>query len=94
MLGVKGRSMMGEDGILDGDQIIVVPYPEPKGEGEIVVAAVNGEETVKRLWRQGNTWRLQPSNPEFEEIPLKEGDRITGRVIGVVRWSIKPARDG
>ncbi len=58
MLGVKGRSMMGEDGILDGDQIIVVPYPEPKGEGEIVVAAVNGEETVKRLWRQGDTWRL------------------------------------
>lgn len=96
MLGVTGRSMMGEDGILDGDQIIVVPYPNPRGEGEMVVATVDGDETVKRLWRDGDTWRLQPSNPEFEAIILREGDQfsITGRVVGVVRWQIKPGRRG
>lgn len=92
MLGVIGNSMTGDDGILNGDQLIVVPYVDLKGNGEIVVATVDGEETVKRLWRDGDQWRLQPSNPEFDDIPLGDGDRVTGLVVGLVRWNIKPAR--
>lgn len=94
ILQVKGDSMMGEDGILDGDQIVVVPYPDPKGDGEMVVATVDGGETVKRLWREGDSWRLQPSNPDFAPTVLQAEDEfyVSWRVVCVLRWHVKPGR--
>jgi DNA polymerase V len=89
---VQGDSMTGEDGILEGDQIVVVPYPDPRGEGEMVVATVQGGETVKRLWREGDSWVLHPSNPAYNVITLQETDSIAGRVVGVLRWHIRPGR--
>lgn len=89
-LNVVGDSMVG-DGILDGDQVLVVPYSKPIGDGEIVVALVDGDATVKRLTRDGQAYWLHPSNPDFEPKKYVSGDDfyIQGRVIGVVRWSIK-----
>jgi SOS-response transcriptional repressor LexA len=90
--GVRGDSMTGEDAILDGDQIIVVPYPNPKGDGEMVVATVQEGETVKRLWRDGDNWQLHASNPAYSVITLQETSAIRGLVVGVLRWRIKPGR--
>jgi repressor LexA len=89
-LNVVGDSMVG-DGILDGDQVLVVPYSKPMGDGEVVVALVDGDATVKRLTRDGQAYWLHPSNPDFEPKKYVSGDDfyIQGRVIGVVRWSIK-----
>lgn len=72
MMSVEGDSMVNA-GIQDGDLLIVdraVP-PEP---GRIVIAAVNGELTVKRLifW-QGGYW-LQPENPAYRAMPLDESN--------------------
>jgi repressor LexA len=90
VLNVVGDSMIG-DGILDGDQVLVVPYPVPKGNGEMVVALVNGDATIKRLSREGQTYWLHPSNPEFESknYSAKDDFHIQGRVVGVVRWQVK-----
>lgn len=90
VLNVVGDSMMG-DGVLDGDQVLVVPYPDPKGNGEMVVALVNGDATVKRLSRDGQTYWLHPSNPDYESKNYTADDDlyVQGRVVGVVRWQIK-----
>jgi repressor LexA len=89
-LNVRGDSMTG-DGVLDGDYVVVVPYPEPKGNGEIVVALIDGDATVKRLTRDDDTYWLHPSNPEFESKNYTKDDNllIQGRVVGVVRLTIK-----
>jgi len=90
ILDVVGDSMTG-DGVLDGDQVLVVPYPDPKGKGEMVTAIIDDAATVKRLWRDGDGYSLVPSNPDFEAIPIGPADivLIQGRVVGLLRWNIK-----
>jgi repressor LexA len=89
VLDVKGDSMIG-DGVLDGDQVIVVQYPEPRGNGEMVAALVGDSATIKRLWRDKEFYRLEPSNPDFEATIIYPEDRaaIQGRVVGVLRWKV------
>lgn len=87
LLKVKGDSMIG-DGIFDGDQVIVVPYLEqPRADGEVVVALVDKDATVKRLYKQGETYRLDSSNPEYFSRIIHEHDdfHVQGRVVGLVR---------
>lgn len=86
LLRVRGESMIGA-GINDGD-IVVVRNQERVASGEIGVAVVGGEATVKRLFHEEGTWRLQPENPAMDPIRVWEGDpefRVAGKVIGVVR---------
>jgi len=86
LLKVRGESMIGA-GINDGD-LIVVRNQEQIASGEIGVALVGGEATVKRLFHEAGSWRLQPENPAMDPIRVWDGDpefRIAGKVIGVVR---------
>lgn len=84
-LRVTGDSMM-EEGILDGDVIIVEERPDPRN-GDCVVATVEGEATVKRFYREKNgSVRLQPSNSAYKPILVSGGDlKIRGAVVGLVR---------
>jgi repressor LexA len=86
-LKVEGESMKDAD-ILHGDFVIVRQQPSAEN-GEIVVALVNGEATVKRLRVFPDRWELEPDNPDFETIHLRPDDelRIVGKVIGVFRKS-------
>ena len=84
-LRVAGDSMMDE-GILDGDIIVVEERPDPRA-GEVVVALVDGEATVKRFYREKNgSVRLQPSNAAYKPIMVGDGDlKIRGAVVGLIR---------
>jgi repressor LexA len=89
MLEVNGDSMTG-DGVLDGDYVVVASDPAPR-DGEMVVALVDGEATVKRLWHEDGAILLEASNPAYPPIRLT-GDNevaIQGRVIALVRWHIR-----
>lgn len=83
MLKVRGDSMTG-DHIIHGDQVIVVPYSDkPKGVGEVVVALVDGDATVKHLWIRDGKYQLKGSGPDHYERTEEPGNvRIQGRVIG------------
>lgn len=82
-LQVDGDSMRDE-GILDGDYVIV-ERRETARNGERVVALLpNGETTLKTFFREGNHIRLQPANPEFDPI-IVDDCTIQGVVIGVMR---------
>ncbi len=84
VLTVKGDSMI-EDHILDGD-LIIVEKRDHAQNGEIVVALIGNEATVKRLYREAGRVRLQPANASMQPIYVEEGDlRIQGIVIGVLR---------
>jgi repressor LexA len=85
VLRVKGDSMI-EDGILDGDFIVVEERPAPEN-GETIVALVNGEATVKRFFRERNgKVRLQPANQRMAPILVKEREFSSrGRVVAVLR---------
>ena len=81
-LRVRGDSMIGA-GILSGDRVIVRPQPTAE-HGEIVVALLGEEATVKRLSRQnGEVW-LMPENPAYDPIDGTDA-QILGRVCGVYR---------
>lgn len=82
LLRVRGTSMVGA-GILDGD-IVVVRRQETAGNGDIVVAVIGEEATVKRFFKEKDHVRLQPENDEMEPI-LVQDPVIAGRVIGVMR---------
>ncbi len=84
-LRVRGDSMI-EDGILEGDTIIV-ERRETARDGEVVVALVGGAEvTVKRYFREGRLIRLQPANAAMEPIMVDESEiRIQGVVVGLMR---------
>lgn len=85
-LKVSGDSMMGA-GIFDGD-MVVVKKQSVADKGDIVVAVINGEATVKRYFPAGQSIRLQPENDAFEPILVskKSGEfRIAGKVIGLLR---------
>ena len=81
-LRVRGESMR-DAGILPGD-LVVVHQQQRASAGDIVVAMIDGEATVKTLRRRdGHVW-LMPENPEYEPIPGDHAE-ILGRVTAVVR---------
>ena len=82
VLRVQGDSMV-EAAILDGDLIVVQPRPHAEN-GEIVVAMVDGEATVKRFYREAGRVRLQPENRRMEPI-YADDVTIVGRVEAVIR---------
>jgi repressor LexA len=84
-LNVVGQSMCEAD-ICDGDLVIVRQQPLAE-DGDIVVASVDGEVTVKRLWMKEGCIRLLPANDEFEPIDIepKTELRVLGKVIAVQR---------
>lgn len=84
-LTVQGESMI-EDGILDGDIIVVDPSITPR-EGEIVVALVDEEEaTVKRWYRRGDMVELRPSNAAMQPMLLPAMQvSLQGVVVGLQR---------
>jgi repressor LexA len=82
VLRVRGESMK-DAGILGGDFVVVRPQ-QTAGDGEIVVALVGEEATVKRFYRESDHIRLQPENAEMEPIRSKDV-RVLGRVVGVFR---------
>ena len=82
-LRVRGNSMSGA-AILD-DDLIICESVKTAREGEIVVAILEGEATVKRLGRHAGSPALLPANPDFKPIQLRGDARITGRVVGVFR---------
>jgi repressor LexA len=82
ILQVRGESMVGA-GIFGGDYVVVRPAEE-SGDGEIVVALVGDEATVKRFYREADHVRLQPENEAMEPIRTTEAT-VLGRVIGVFR---------
>lgn len=82
MLRVKGESMV-EAAILDGDLIVVQPQ-KVANNGEIVVAMIDNEATVKTFYREDNRVRLQPQNKFMEPIYSDNVD-IVGRVSAVIR---------
>jgi repressor LexA len=82
VLRVRGESMKNA-GILDGD-LVVVRRQDTAIDGEIVVALVGEEATVKRFFQEEDRVRLQPENEMMEPIFTREV-RILGRVVGLMR---------
>ena len=85
MFTVRGDSMIGAS-IEDGDKVVVDRALTPKND-DIVVAVVNGEYTIKRLYSQRGCIELRPENPKYDAITFEEGGelQIWGVVVGVVR---------
>ena len=84
VLKVRGDSMV-DDGILDGD-LVIVSRRERADNGEMVVANVNGEVTLKRLYREGERVRLQPANSMMHPIYAAARDvSVQGVVVGLMR---------
>jgi repressor LexA len=82
ILKVRGESMK-DAGILEGD-FVVVRRADDARNGEIVVAMLDGEATVKRFFREKDHIRLQPENSEMEPIITREAE-VCGTVVGVFR---------
>jgi repressor LexA len=82
VLRVRGESMK-DVGILEGDYVVVRPQ-DTAVDGEIVVALVGEEATVKRFFREADHVRLQPENATMEPIRSKDV-RVLGRVVGLFR---------
>ena len=82
-LHVRGESMINA-GILDDDIIIARKTPVARN-GEIVVALIEDEATVKTLYREEGRVRLQPENPDFSPIYAKDVS-LLGKVIAVIRY--------
>lgn len=86
LLQVRGLSMR-DAGILEGD-LIAVHRTQDVRSGQIVVARLGDEVTVKRLRRRGNSLQLLPENPDFEPIEVDARDEqfaIEGLGVGVIR---------
>ena len=81
-LRVSGDSMIG-DGIFDGDYLFVRKQLHA-GAGEIVVAMIEDEATVKRFYPEGDRVRFQPSNPRLKPIYVSREDFRETQIIGVV----------
>lgn len=85
-LQVKGSSMINA-GIFDGDYVFVRQQPDAN-RGEIVVALIGDEATVKTFYPENGRIRLQPENDTMEPIIVRHGDpevRIVGKVSAVLR---------
>lgn len=84
LLKVEGDSMIGA-GIEEGDYILVDKAKEPL-EGDIVVALIDGEATVKRFSRKGAMVILKPENSEMEPIRIMGGDfSVAGVVVSIIK---------
>jgi repressor LexA len=86
LLRVIGDSMI-EAHIKDGDLALVKPQPTAHN-GEIVVALVNDEATIKRFFKKGNTLRLEPANSSMVPLIISQGEEdvtIIGKVVALVR---------
>jgi repressor LexA len=85
VLKVRGESMI-DDGIHDGD-LVIVQSTAKAVDGDMVVAMVDGEVTLKRLYRQApGTIRLQPANSEMEPLFVAAADlTVQGIVVGLLR---------
>lgn len=81
-LHVRGESMINA-GILDGD-IVVVRKTDYANNGEIVVAMLEDEATVKRFYKENGGYRLQPENDSMEPI-YAQNVEILGRVVSLIR---------
>jgi repressor LexA len=83
VLQVRGESMI-EDGIMDGDNVIV-EQTDSAHDGDVVVALLdNGMATLKRFYKEATRIRLQPANATMQPIFVKNV-RIQGKVVGLVR---------
>jgi repressor LexA len=82
ILAVQGDSMV-DVGILNGDYVVVRPQ-DTAVDGEIIVALVEEEATVKRFFRESDHIRLQPENKTMDPIIVRDVS-ILGRVVGVFR---------
>jgi repressor LexA len=84
VLKVRGDSMI-DDGIMDGDYVIIARRQQADN-GEMVVANVSGEVTLKRLYREGEKIRLQPANSMMHPIYAAARDvAVQGVVVGLMR---------
>lgn len=83
MLRIKGDSMI-DAGIFDNDLVLVKQQNEAKN-GEIVVALIENEATVKTFYKEAGYVRLQPQNKSLEPIIVKDEIIILGKVVGVFR---------
>jgi repressor LexA len=81
-LRIVGESMI-EDGIFDGDYVFVKKTPSARA-GEIVVAMIEGEATVKRYFPEGDVIRFQPANQNMTPIFVRKADFRTVDIIGIV----------
>ena len=88
LLKVRGMSMQGV-GIMDGDLLAVKQANEAKN-GQIVVARLGDEVTVKRFKRSKNVIELLPENPDFQTIVVQPGEPfvIEGLAVGLIRSSV------
>jgi len=84
-LRIKGDSMI-EEGILPGD-VIIVKKQEVAENGDIVVAYLEGEVTVKKFWKDSmyGVIKLIPANSKYEPIIINRETKILGKVIGLLR---------
>jgi repressor LexA len=84
VLKVRGDSMV-DDGILDGD-LVIIARRDDAHNGDMVVANVSGEVTLKRLYREGERVRLQPANSMMSPIYAAARDvAVQGVVVGLMR---------
>jgi repressor LexA len=86
LLRVQGDSMI-EAHIQDGDFALVKPQKDAEN-GEIVVALIEDEATIKRIFKKRDLLRLEPANPKMEPIVVRKGEKkvaIVGKVIGIFR---------
>jgi repressor LexA len=82
LLRIRGDSMK-EAGMLEGDYVVVHPQDTAQ-DGDIVVALLGEEATVKRFFRETDHIRLQPENETMEPIRSKEV-KVLGRIVGLLR---------
>ena len=82
LLRIRGDSMK-DAGIIEGDFVVVRPQDTAE-DGDVVVALVGEEATVKRFFREADHVRLQPENAAMEPIRSKEV-KVLGRVVGLLR---------
>jgi repressor LexA len=86
LLRVKGDSMIDAH-IQDGDFALVKPQKDAEN-GEIIVALIDDEATIKRIFKKRDWIHLEPANPTMEPIVIKKGEKkvtIVGKVIGIFR---------
>ena len=86
LLRVQGDSMIDAH-IQDGDFALVKPQPNAEN-GEIVVALIEDEATIKRIFKKRDLIQLEPANPKMKPIVVRKGEKkvtVVGKVVGIFR---------